>query len=129
MGIEALLNTSEHQATKQITSRLPLLAADVGVVGVSKTFARKMYNDRSSPAHGQELVLAPATRTGQATTTSEIDPDYLTKVARVQDLLRVATRKGIQEPEFAATFANTESIRVRWPVSTRVVLLRWRVQL
>jgi hypothetical protein len=130
MGLEALLNTGKHQVTKQITKRMPLLAADVAVAGISRSFARRMYADRSSPAHGQELVfLTPATRTGQATRTSEIDPDYIAKVASMQDLLRAATRKGIEEPAFAATFADVASVRARWPVTTRVGLLRRRVQL
>jgi hypothetical protein len=129
MGLEALLNTGKHQVTKQITKRMPLLADDVGVAGVSRTFARAMYADRSSPAHGQELALPPASRTGQATRTSDIDPNYLAKVARVQDLLRTATRRGIEDPAFAATFADVSSIRARWPVTSRVGLLRRRVQL
>jgi hypothetical protein len=107
---------------------MPLLAADVAVGGISRSFARRMYADRSSPAHGQELVfLTPATRTGQATRTSEIDPDYIAKVASMQDLLRAATRKGIEEP----TFADVASVRARarWRVTTRVGLLRRRVQL
>ncbi len=129
MGLEALLNTGKHEVTKQITKRMPLLAADVGVAGISKTFARTMYADRSSPAHGENFALPPASRTGQATRTSDIDSDYLAKVARVQDLLRSATRKGIEDPAFAATFADTASIRARWPVTNRVGLLRRRVQL
>jgi len=129
MGLEALLNTGKHQVTKQITTRMPLLAAEVGVAGVTKTFARSMYGDRSSPAHGQELVLPPATRTAQTTRTSDIDPDYLAKVARVQDLLRATTRKGVDDPSFATTFTNAGSIRTRWPVTTRVGLFRRRVQL
>jgi hypothetical protein len=129
MGLEALLNTGKHQVTKQITKRMPLLADDVGVDGITKTFARKMYQARSAPAHGQELDLEPATRTGQATTASAVDPAYLAKVARVQDLLRAATRKGIEEPSFAAVFEDASSIRSRWPVQTRVGLLRRTVQL
>jgi hypothetical protein len=129
MGLEALLNTGKHQVTKQITKRMPLLAADVGIAGVSGRFARSMYTDRSSPAHGQELALPPASGTGQALRTSEIDRGYLAKVARVQDLLRAATRKGIEEPTFATTFADAASIRARWPVTTRAGLLRRRVQL
>lgn len=130
MGLEALLNTGKHQVTKQITTRMPLLAAEVGVVGVTKTFARKMYGDRSSPAHGQELVVLPsAATTGQALRTSDLDPTYLARVARVQDLLRAATRKSIEDPAFAGTFASSASIRARWPVTTRVGLLRRRVQL
>jgi hypothetical protein len=59
MGLEALLNTGKHQVTKQITKRMPRLATDVGVDGVSARFARQMYEDRSSPAHGQELAGRP----------------------------------------------------------------------
>ena len=129
MGLEALLNTGKHQVTKQIMTRLPLLAGDVGVTGVTKTFARKMYAARSAPAHGQELILPAATGTGQATESSDIDPAYLTKVARVQDLLRAATRKGIEDPTFASTFANTGAIRARWPVMTRVGIWRRSVAL
>jgi len=73
--------------------------------------------------------LPPATTTGQATGTSDIDPTYLAKVARVQDLLRAATRKGIEDPDFASTFTDAETIRARWPVTTRVRVLRRRVQL
>ena len=73
--------------------------------------------------------MPPAGRTGQATRTSDLDPDYLAKVARVQDLLRAATRKAIEDPAFAATFADVASIRAKWPVTSRVGLLRRRVQL
>jgi hypothetical protein len=73
--------------------------------------------------------LPPASRTGQATRTSDIDPDYLAKISRIQDLLRAATRRGIEDPAFAATFADAASIRARWPVTSRIGLLRRRVQL
>jgi hypothetical protein len=77
MGLEALLNTGKRQVTKQMVKRLPLLADEVGVAGITKTFASKMYGDRASPAHGQELVLSPATRSTQALRTTDIDPTYL----------------------------------------------------
>jgi hypothetical protein len=133
MGLEALLNTGKHQVTKQITTRMALLAADVGVVGVSKTFARMMYADRSSPAHGQELNLSASTRTKQgrrqARRTTDLDLAYVGKVALVQELLRAATRRGIEDPAFAAAFIDIASIRAQWPVTTRVGVLRRSVQL
>jgi hypothetical protein len=129
MGLEALLNSGKHQVTKQITTRLTALAADVGIADMSKRFARNMYADRSSPAHGQELDLPATTQTEQATRVSDIDPAYLAKVARVQDLLRAATRKGIAEPAFAAHFADVESLRRQWPVTSRVGLFKRRVEL
>jgi hypothetical protein len=122
MGLEALLNTGKRQVTRQITTRMPLLAKEVGVSGVTKRFCQRMYDDRSSPAHGQELKLQPASRTGQAMRTSQIESAYLAKVARVQELLRAATRKGIEDPSFAATFADAKSIRAKWPVTRRIGL-------
>lgn len=129
MALEALLNTGKHQVTKQITRRMPALAADLGVAGVSRNFARKMYGDRSSPAHGQELALPPATRTTQATRVSDLDAAYVAKVALVQDLLRAATRRGIEDPAFAAHFADVASTRRQWPATSRVGLLRRKVAL
>jgi hypothetical protein len=124
MGLEALLNTGKHQVTKQITKRMVMLADDVGVDGVTGSFARRMYEDRSSPAHGQELRIVASTATKQGTrrsrTTTDVDPAYMAKVARVQDLVRAATRNAIEDPGFAATFADVESIRRRWPVTTLV---------
>jgi hypothetical protein len=73
-----------------------------------------MYADRSSPAHGHELALPPTSCTGQAIRTSDIDPDYLAKVARVQDLVRAATSK----LNFAANFTDTGTIRARWLVTS-----------
>jgi hypothetical protein len=125
MGLEALLNTGKHQVTKQIIKRMVMLSADVDVAGVSGNFAKTMYEHRSSPAHGQELpaMASMATKQGNRRSrlrTTDLDPEYMAKVARVQDLLRAATRRAIIEPSFATTFRDVASIRRRWPVTTMV---------
>jgi hypothetical protein len=121
MGIEALLNTGKHQVTKQITKRMVMLADEVGIEGVSRNFATLMYGDRSSPAHGQELRLQATTSAKQRPRrTTDLEPEYLARVSRLQDLLRAATRKSIEEPSFAAVFADVTSIRARFPVTTLV---------
>ena len=116
MGIEALLNTNKDKVVKQITTRMPLVAAEVGIAGVSGTYARRMYSDRSHPAHGQELNLPPATASGQEDDPpAAIDP-YFGKVARLQDLLRAIVRRAIDDLEFADVFRSNAAIRARWPV-------------
>lgn len=37
-------------------------------------------------------------------------------IARVQDVLRLAVRRCIEEGQFRATFENEDRIRNRWPV-------------
>src|SRR5919201_5542055 len=65
MGVEALLNTHKDKVSKPITTRLPLAAAEVGVSGISRRYATRIYADRSHPAHGQELKLRAATASGE----------------------------------------------------------------
>jgi hypothetical protein len=118
MGLEPLLNTHDEKVAKQITTRIPLLAHDVGVPNVSKTFASQMYDERSRPAHGQELSLQAWTaNTEEGNGSSEVSPAYLEKLGRLQDILRAATRKAIEDPEFAAVFQEEHTIRTRWPVT------------
>jgi hypothetical protein len=50
-------------------------------------------------------------------------------VARIQDLLCAATRRGIENPAFAVHFADVASIRRQWPVTTHVGQLRRNVEL
>jgi hypothetical protein len=123
MGLEALLNTSKHQVTKQISKRLVMLAQEVRVEGISRRFAEQMYDDRSSPAHGQELRLPTATSAKQRPperVAVNADREYFAKLARIQDALRTATRKAIEDPAFAAAFVDAAAIRVRFPVTSLV---------
>jgi hypothetical protein len=58
-----------------------------------------------------------------------VEVDYLARVARIQDLLCAATRRGIENPAFAVHFADVASIRRQWPVTTHVGQLRRNVEL
>lgn len=122
MGLEALLNTGRHQVTKQITKRMVMLGQELGFDGISRRFATEMYAARSSPAHGQELRLRATTSAKQEPRqrrwTTDLESDYLAKFARIQDLLRAATRRAIEDPEFAAVFTDIDSIRRRFPVTS-----------
>jgi hypothetical protein len=118
IGLESLLNTNRVQVTRQMVTRIPLLAAEVGVDGVDEAFADEMYDHRSRAAHGAQVPLPPAAPE-QAFGGGQIDAAYLAKVALLQDLLRATTRKAIEDPAFAAVFADDAAIRGRWPVVFR----------
>ncbi len=96
--------------------RLRLLADDVGVAGVSGSWAERMYSARSRPAHGQELRLPAATPDEQADSGDEIPAEMIADGARLQDLLRTALRRAIEDDDFAEIFRTPENIRARWPV-------------
>ena len=119
IGLESLLNTNRQQVTRQMVARIPLLAREVGVPGVTTQLADEMYDHRSRAAHGAQVPLPPATPTPQAAGGGHIDAAYLAKVALMQDVLRVATRKAVAEPQFAAVLASDAAIRARWPVVWR----------
>jgi hypothetical protein len=116
-ALEGLVNTDKSQVTKQFTTRIPALAAELGVPGVSKTFCGKMYAARSQGAHGGGIDMFA---------TGADRPAAVEKVARLQQVLRGAVRRGIEDAEFRAVFDNDDSIRARWPVLVRHSRWPWR---
>jgi hypothetical protein len=46
----------------------------------------------------------------------EAEMDTATRLALAQDLLRAATRKAIQDPEFRRIFESEETVAEKWPV-------------
>jgi hypothetical protein len=123
MGLEALLNTGPVSVSRQMKHRMRLLAAELGIAGVSGNWAEKMYSARSKPAHGQELRLASAAPDAQAEGADEIPGEALADGSRLQDLLRAAVRRAIEDDAFGDIFSSPENIRARWPVEGS----RWRI--
>jgi hypothetical protein len=116
-GLEALLNTGRRQNTKQFVQRAPDLATELGASGVSRAMARRLYDNRSEPAHGRRLSLVPGPRPGQPPPDfDQVLPQALRELALLQDLLRSAVRRCIEDPAFAQHFASDESVRAKWPV-------------
>lgn len=126
-GLEALLNTGMNKATKQFNRRVPALATELGVEGMSRTKADRLYQLRSDEAHGREIQMftsRPAPASDGAATTVEITPEVrdqrqqsvIADVALLQDTLRRAVRRAIEDADFRARFADEDSVRAQWPV-------------
>jgi hypothetical protein len=116
-ALEGMLNTSKRQLMRQFSTRVSAPASELGVPGVSKSLCRRMYEARSQGAHGGDIDLfKPEARRHEA----------VQRVARLQAVLRVALRLGIENPTFRAAFEGEETVRTSWPVEVRHRRCRWR---
>lgn len=105
-ALEALINTSTQQATKQFTTRLPLVAEEVDEE-VTKTQASKIYDARSKAAHGSPTVL------GAEVAKRKKSLDQLELTERI---LRKLLLRGFAEKEFQAVFSSSDEVDKRWRV-------------
>ena len=117
-GIEALLKTERHQATKQFVRRLPQLAAELDIPGVDRKRCDWLYDARSAWSHGAHLRLAnPATGPGTADHGVRSPAEEAIEATRcLQLVLRTAVRRCIEDPSWQVLFADDEAIGKRWPV-------------
>lgn len=111
-GLEALLKTERHDSTKQFTERVPALAAQVGVEGVDAALCEGIYDGRSAWVHGARVQLF---NPSPLRSPDEPGPDpemreVLTRVALLQDTLRHAIRRAIEDSDFRAIFNDDERI-------------------
>lgn len=116
-GLEALLKTERHYATKQFKERAAALANELGIDGITKKWAEEIYDARSDWVHGSRVKLFgldPALGGGPANPT---ESRAFRDLARVQDLLRAAIRRSIEDPGFRARFESDDSVRTHWPVA------------
>lgn len=115
-GLETVTNTSRQQVRRQFSERVPQIAADVGVQGVTEQLCRELYDARSQASHGAPIQLLSPLEGEDDASPAGPSAEALAKVERLQAVLRATIRKAIEHPEFAATFESEESIRARWPV-------------
>ena len=116
-GLEALLKTQGHPATRQFKVRVAALASEVGLDGVTENFCAEMYEARSDWVHGTRVELfAGGSHGGEGGPTDEDQRDAFAAVAHLQDVLRAAVRRTIEDPAFRAIFSDRDRIRARWPV-------------
>lgn len=109
-ALEGLISTSSRQVTRQFVTRIPLLAEELGVAGVSKNFCKGMYAARSQAAHGEDIELFGRGPQSEAAA----------KAAKLQTVLRSAVRRAIEDHEFRERFGDDARVRQHWPVVVRV---------
>lgn len=127
-GLEALLKISRYGLTEQFKKRAPALAADIRVDGFSEDLAERLYDGRSDWVHGSHVQLF-AGPSPSAETPAEEEPaeepegpqgsdeqSAVAEVALLQDVLRGAVRRAIEDDEFRRVFVADETIADRWPV-------------
>jgi hypothetical protein len=115
-GLEALLKTERHYATKQFRERAAALADELGIHGISENWAEEIYDARSDWVHGSSVklfALDPALGGGPA---NPSESRAFRDLARVQDLLRAAIRRALKDAAFRARFESDDSVRTHWPV-------------
>ncbi len=122
-GIEALLKIGRRELTQQFKKRAPALAADVGIDGLDEDLAERLYDGRSDWVHGSHVQLFAGPSAG-ADTSEDEEPEgpqssdersALAEVALLQDVLRGAVRRAIEDAEFRQVFVADETIAERWP--------------
>jgi hypothetical protein len=120
-GLEALLKTERHHSTHQFKLRVPALAEEVGIQDVDADFCERIYDARSEWVHGTHVQLFATGQEAQQAAGTQQGPQtaeqwsVFEEVARVQDVLRRAVRRCIEDQEFRAVFADDDAIRSRWP--------------
>jgi hypothetical protein len=109
-AIEALINTGKDVPTKQFTTRVPQLAAELGL-SASRTWCSKIYSARSHGVHGRFVNLLTYQPEGRSGSGVGVDD-----LARLQNIVRRTIRTAIAEDTFRQTFNDDGSVRQWSPV-------------
>lgn len=118
-GLESLLNTDNSQTTKQFRERVYALAQDLGIEGLSKNLLGRMYEARSQAYHGSEVRLFSGDPEAPRGEVSPSQQRAIDETILLQEVLRAAVRKAIDDGDFRALFEDDAAIRDRWPVRVR----------
>jgi hypothetical protein len=102
--LEALVNRSTVRAVKQFTSRLPVLAADVGLPQFNRRWAEQIYGLRSRLAHG-ERILPGSGDTSHAETIQGLN----TAMTEMDELLRRVLNRALTDAAFRQKVENIEN--------------------
>lgn len=101
-ALESLVKVDKWDASRQFRVRVPALAREVGMAGVTQRRARTFYSRRSHTVHGKPLRVDRSTPATQ-------------ELALMQRLLTRVLRQAIEDPSFRAMFTGPR-IKARWPV-------------
>lgn len=118
-GLEALLKTERHGATRQFTTRVPLLAEYLGIAGISPQLCADIYDGRSEWVHGAHVRLFTVGQPGEprAHELPDEERDVLSTVAAFQDLLRASVRRATEDPATRRIFEADDHIRDCWQLA------------
>lgn len=118
-GLEALLKVGTRKLTRQFKRRGAALAKELGIEEADADFFGRMYEGRSDWIHGSPVALFPpllpaGVEAGASGPEDRDEVMVLAEVARLQDVLRGAVRRCIEDDEFRATFTGDQAIRDRF---------------
>ena len=109
--------------TQQFKKRAPALAAESGSTRLDEDLAERLYDGRSDWVHGShvQLFAGPSAGTDNPAEEESEGPQgsdersALAEVALLQDVLRGAVRRAIEDAGFRQIFVTDETIAERWP--------------
>lgn len=97
IALEALVHTDRYHSTRQFVERISALAERIDGLDVSEDELSEIYNRRSELAHGQGLGL--------------LDNETRALYLRMEEVLRRILETIVLDPDVAAIFENTNTIR------------------
>jgi len=103
-GLESLLKVIRDFARAQFSQRVPAVAREVGVT-LTEAQCRDLYDDRSALVHGAGVDLS------QPHDRSAFEQGF----NALQETLRSAVRRALEDRQFAAVFEEDARITARWP--------------
>lgn len=118
-GLEALLKTHRYAATTQFVQRVPMLARELGIHGVTKRFCEQIYRWRSQVSHGARTSMFSSRAHDVTPEASGERRRKLDRALLIQAVLRAAIRKAVLDPSFRRRFRRRGTIQARWPVRDR----------
>jgi hypothetical protein len=119
IAFEGLISTSRSLVRRQFHERVPRLAQEVGIDGITAPLAKEMYDARSRWAHGSHIALkreTPREPEPDDEPDQSRESDEVRKVALFEQALRAVVRRCIENEGFASLFRDADSIRARWPL-------------
>jgi hypothetical protein len=120
-ALEAILNTSTSHVSKQFRERVPALAAELGIDGISKRMADRQYEARSQAYHGGEVRLFSGHPGSAAPELTEPEERVLAETRLLQQVIRRAMRLAIEDASIRDLLGDESAVRERFPVRVQ----RW----
>lgn len=102
-ALESLLKTKRGDATRQFRVRVPAMARELGLAGITKRRAERFYNFRSRSVHGSPTLVRAGGRANAEVRAFEV-------------VLTQALRRAIEDPAFRRVFTTKTTVAERWPV-------------